>query len=154
MQEPIYFMIRQDLFRGVLVGSAILKEVGWGTIIYLATISMIDPNLYEAAIVDGAGRFRRIWSITLPGLYSTIAILLILRIGHIMDAGFHQVFVLYNEAVYEVSDIFDTYVYRVGISRAQYSLGTAVGFFKGTVGLILVSLANRFSKSVGEAGVW
>lgn len=152
--EPIYFMIQPRYFRTILVVSAILKNSGWGTIIYLAAMSMIDPQLYEAATIDGAGRFRRILHITLPAIKSVIAILLILRIGHIMDAGFHQVLIMYNEAVYSTGDIFDTYVYRVGISQGEYSLATAVGLLKGVVGFILVMGANRFSKSIGEEGVW
>lgn len=152
--EPIYFMIQPRYFRPILVVSAILKNSGWGTIIYLAAMSMIDPQLYEAATIDGAGRFRRMFHITLPAIKSVIAILLILRVGHIMDAGFHQVLILYNEAVYSTGDIFDTYVYRVGISQGEYSLATAVGLLKGVVGLILVVGANRFSKSIGEEGVW
>lgn len=152
--DPIYFMIQPRYFRTILVVSAILKNSGWGTIIYLAAMSMIDPQLYEAATIDGAGRLRRMFHITLPAIKSVIAILLILRIGHIMDAGFHQVLILYNEAVYSTGDIFDTYVYRVGISQGEYSLATAVGLLKGVVGFILVIGANRFSKSIGEAGVW
>ena len=152
--DPIYFMIQPQSFRPILVITAILKNSGWGTIVYLAAMSTIDPQLYEAATIDGAGRFRRILHITLPSIKSVIAILLILRIGYILDAGFHQVFVLYNEAVYSTGDIFDTYVYRVGISQGEYSLATAVGLLKGGVGFILVMIANRFSKAIGEEGVW
>lgn len=152
--DPIYFMIQPRSFRPILVITAILKNSGWGTIVYLAAMSTIDPQLYEAATIDGAGRFRRMLHITLPSIKSVIAILLILRIGYILDAGFHQVFVLYNEAVYSTGDIFDTYVYRVGISQGEYSLATAVGLLKGVVGFLLVMIANRFSKAIGEEGVW
>lgn len=152
--EPVYFMIQAHLFRPILVITAILKNSGWGTIIYLAAITSIDPQLYEAAIIDGANRFQRMWRITLPSIRSVILILLILRIGHIMDVGFHQVLVMYNPAVYSVGDIIDTYVYRVGITQGQYSFTTAVGMFKGVVGLILVYGANRLAKRVGESGIW
>lgn len=152
--DPIFFMIQPQSFRHIVVITAILKNSGWGTIVYLAAMSTIDPQLYEAATIDGAGRFRRMLHVTLPSIKSVIAILLILRIGYILDAGFHQIFVLYNEAVYSTGDIFDTYVYRVGISQGEYSLATAVGLLKGVVGFLLVMIANRFSKAIGEEGVW
>lgn len=152
--DKVMFMIDTGIFRGVLVGTTILKDSGWGTIIYLAAISSIDPQLYEAAFMDGANRFRRIWHITIPCISNVIVILLILRIGHIMDVGFHQILVLYNPAVYSVADIIDTYVYRVGVIQGNYSFTTAVGLFKGVVGLGMVYGANRLSKTFGEGGIW
>lgn len=152
--DPVYFMIEPRYFRPIVVITDILKTSGWGTIVYLAAITTIDPQMYEAAIIDGANRFRRIIHITLPCITSTIAILLILRIGRLLDAGFHQIFVLYNEAVYETGDIFGTYVYRVGLSRGEYSLATAVGMFKGVVGFILIVLANKVSRRITESGIW
>lgn len=152
--EPVMFMTHSDMFRFIVVISNIVKQSGWGTIVYLAAISSIDPSLYEAAIVDGANRFRQVWHITLPAIRSTIVILLILRIGHILDVGFQQILVLYNPAVYEVADVFGTFVYRVGITQGEYSFTTAVGLFKGVIGLILVVGANKLSKKIGESGVW
>jgi putative aldouronate transport system permease protein len=152
--EPTYFMINADLFRGITVVTAILKNSGWGTIVYLASISTIDPQLYEAAFMDGANRLRRIWHITLPSIKGVITVMLILRVGYILDAGFEQIFVLYNEAVYRTGDIFGTYVYRVGLSQGEYSLATAVGLYKGLVGFLMIWGANRISKSIGEEGVW
>lgn len=153
-QGPVYFLIDAGLFRGITVVTAILKNSGWGTIVYLASISTIDPQLYEAAYMDGANRLRRIGHITLPSIKGVITVMLILRVGHILDAGFEQIFVLYNEAVYSTGDIFGTYVYRVGLSQGEYSLATAVGLFKGLVGLFMIWGANRISKTLGEEGVW
>ncbi len=152
--EKIYFLIEPILFQPIAVISAILKNSGWGTIVYLAAISSIDPQLYEAAKMDGASRLQRIRHITLPSIKSVIVILLIIRIGYIMDAGFHQVLVLYNDAVLETADIFGTYTYRVGLSQGEYSLATAVGLFQGVVGFALVWMANRFAKRIGEEGIW
>lgn len=152
--NKIYFLIEPLLFQPIAVISAILKNSGWGTIVYLAAISSIDPQLYEAARMDGAGRLQRIRHITLPSIKSVIVILLIIRIGYIMDAGFHQVLVLYNDAVLETADIFGTYTYRVGLSQGEYSLATAVGLFQGLVGFMVVWMANRFAKRIGEEGVW
>lgn len=152
--EPIMFLTNVKYFRSIVVFSDIIKSSGWGTIVYLAAITGVDPALYEAAIVDGAGRFRRIWHITLPAIRGTIIILLILRIGHILDVGFQQILMLYNPAVYDVADVFGTYVYRVGITQGNYSFTTAVGLFKGVIGLLLVIGANKLAKKMKEPGVW
>jgi putative aldouronate transport system permease protein len=128
--------------------------VGWGTIVYLAAISNIDPTLYEAAIVDGANRFRQVWHITLPSIRSVVVILLILSLGNILNAGFEQIFLLYNPLVYEVADIIDTFVYRRGLVESNYSLGAAAGLFKNVVALILIWSANHIVKSFGEDGLW
>ncbi len=152
--EPIFFMISTFWFRPIVVLSSIWKESGWGTIVYLAAIAGIDQQLYEAAIVDGASRFRRMWHITLPCIRSVVIILLIIRIGHILDVGFHQILVLYNPAVYDVADVFGTYVYRVGLSGGQFSFATAIGLFKSVFGLILVIGANKLAKAFGESGIW
>lgn len=152
--EPIAFLTDTHYFRPVLVVSAIWKEVGWSSIIYLAAIAGVDPQLYEAARVDGAGRFRQIWHITLPGISHMIVILLILQIGHIMDAGFEQVFLLYSPPVYDVADIIDTYVYRKGLVEVQYSFAAAVGLFKAVIAVILVVGANYLAKKIDQEGIW
>ncbi|SFP97157.1 ABC transporter permease [Caldicoprobacter faecalis] len=152
--QPIYFMASKEWFRTVLVVSSIWKEVGWNSIIYLAALSSIDPQLYEASQIDGANRWQQTWYITLPGIMSTIAILLILRLGNILNAGFEQIFIMYNPSVYEVADIIDTWVYRTGIQGMRYSLATAVGLFKSVVGFILVVTSNWIAKRMGESGIW
>lgn len=138
----------------MLTLQSIWKECGWGTILFLAAMAGIDPQVYEAAKIDGAGRFRQMWHITLPAIRNVIIILLILRLGRAMDVGFEQVFLMYNGAVSQVAEVFDTYVYRVGIQQAQFSYSAAVGLFKSVVGLLLVVLANRFAKKMGEEGVY
>ena len=148
------FLTNADTFWGLLVLQNIWKETGWGTIIILAAITAVDPQLYEAAKIDGANRWRQTWHITLPAIRSVILILLILRLGHIMDVGFEQVFLMSNGAVAEVADVFETYVYRNGIQNGQFSYTTAVGLFKSVVGLLLVVIANHVVKKLGEEGVY
>ncbi|MNI11010.1 putative multiple-sugar transport system permease YteP [compost metagenome] len=152
--EPVFFLADPGWFRSVLVVSDIWKEVGWGAIIYLAALAGIDPQQYEAAIMDGANKWRQIWHITLPALLGTIVILFVLRLGHVLDVGFEQIFVLYHPIVYEVSDVIETFVYRVGITQGQFSFSTAVGLFKSVIGLILVVAANRLAKKLGQSGIW
>src|SRR5690606_5364914 len=120
-----------------LIITDIWKGVGWGSILYIASIAGIDPTMYEAAVCDGANRFQRLLFITLPSLLPTITIMLILRMGNVMEAGFDQVFNMYNPAVYKTADILDTFVYRYGIGQMKYSLSTAVGLFKNLIGFIL-----------------
>lgn len=141
-------------FRALLVLSELWKEVGWGTIIYLAAIAGINPDLYDAGKIDGASRLQLIRYITLPSIASTIVVLLILRTGHILHVGFDQIFILYNPLVYSVSDVLDTYVYRVGITMGRYSFATAAGLFQSVVGLILLLFTNRVAKRLGEEGLW
>ena len=148
------FLTNADTFWGLLVLQNIWKETGWGTIIILAAITGVDTQLYEAAKIDGANRWRQTWHVTLPAIRSVILILLILRLGHIMDVGFEQVFLMSNGVVARVADVFETYVYRNGIGQGQFSYSTAVGLFKSVVGLILVVLANRLAKRIGEDGVY
>jgi putative aldouronate transport system permease protein len=151
---PNQYITDSFFFRPILVVSDIWKNMGWGTIIYLAALSGVDPFMYEAAIIDGAGRLRILWNVTLPQIRSTIAIMLILNLGRIMNAGFEQIFVLYSPPVYDVGDIIDTYVYRIGILDMQYSIGTAAGLFKGIVGCIFIVSANRAIKAMGESGIY
>ena len=141
------------LFPSILVGSEVWQNLGWGAIIYIAAMAGIDPTLYEAAKVDGAGRLRMIWHITLPGIRSIIILLFILKLGHLLDAGFDQIYILYNIQVYPVADILDTWVYRTGLQQLNFSLASAVGLFKSVIGLILVLSANRLAKKWGE-GIW
>lgn len=143
-----------DTFWLMLTLQSIWKECGWGTILFLAAMAGIDPQVYEAAKIDGANRLHQMWHITLPGIRNVVIILLILRLGHMMDVGFEQVFLMYNGAVSEVAEVFDTYVYRVGIQQAQFSYSTAVGLFKSVVGLLMVVMANWIAKRMGEEGVY
>jgi len=152
--SPVDFLTNPDYFWLLLTVQSIWKDAGWGTIIFLAAMASVDPQLYEAAKMDGAGRFRQMWNVTLPGIRNVIVILLILRLGHIMDVGFEQVFLMMNGAVSDVADVFDTYVFRTGIKQGQYSYSTAIGLFKSAVGLLLVIGANKVSKKLGEEGVY
>ncbi|MGG4035948.1 sugar ABC transporter permease [Paenibacillus cisolokensis] len=148
------FLTNPDIFWFILTGQTMWKEAGWGTIIFLAAIAGVNPQLYEAARIDGASRFRQIWHITLPAIRNVIFIMLILRLGDIMEVGFEQVFLMYNGAVSDVAEVFDTYVYRTGVQQGQFSYSTAVGLFKSVVGLVLVILSNLLAKKFGEEGVY
>ncbi|MER2169494.1 MAG: ABC transporter permease subunit [Psychrobacillus psychrodurans] len=152
--NPIPFLTDPALFKPIVVLQVIWKESGWGTILFLAALSGISPHLYEAAVMDGASRMRQIWHITLPALKSTIVILLILRLGNVMDSGFEQIFLMLNPFNMESGNVLDTYVYFKGIQQANFSFATAVGLFKGIIGLILVVLANRLAKRFGEEGLY
>ncbi len=152
--QSINFLTSEAWFRSLLVISDIWKDTGWGAIIYLAAIFGINPQLYEAAITDGAGRWRQIWHITLPGIAPVIILLFILRLGHVLDAGMEQVLVFYNPLVYSVGDILDTWAYRMGILEGRFSLAAAVGLFKSVVGLLLVFAANRLANRWGDGGIW
>lgn len=141
-------------FRAVIIVSYIWKQGGAATVVYLAAITGIDQELYEAAAIDGAGRWRQIWHITLAGIRTTIITLFILRVGDIMVAGFDQIYVMSNDAVISVADIIDTYVYRVGLTQRKFSLATAAGLFQSVIGLILVLITNHIAKKVDpESGI-
>ena len=152
--EPIAFLTSPEWFRPVVVLSDIWKETGWSTIIYLAALLSISPYLYEAATVDGANNMQRIWHISIPGILPVIVLVTLLRLGHILDAGFNQIFILYSVPVYSVGDIIDTWVYRQGILQFQFSLATAVGLFKGVIGLVLILVANKMAKRVTGQGLF
>ena len=152
--QPIYFMGSRFWWPITFIISGIWQGAGWGTIIYLAAITGIDPQLYEAARIDGAGKLKQIRYVTLPCLKSTIVVMLILRMGSMMDVGFEQVYVMMNPAVRDVSEVISTYVYRVGIEGAQYSYTTAIGLFQSAVSCILVYTTNRISKKVNGEGLW
>lgn len=146
--KEIFFMQEPGFFRSIVVGSGIWKDVGWNTIIYMAALAGINPQLYEAAEIDGAGKLRQVWSITLPTLLPTIMILLLLQIGNILDLGFEQIYMLLNPLVRETGEVLDTYIYRVGLVGGQFSYTTAIGLFKSVIGLILVVGANKLSKKL------
>ena len=152
--EPIYFLTSKAIFRPILIVTSIWQSIGWSSIIYLASLASINPNLYEAAEMDGAGRIRKALHISLPSILPVVTIMFILRLGRVMDAGFDQIFNLYNPLVYEVADIIDTYVYRVGIIDARYDFTTAVGLFKNVIGITLILITNRIVKSYSEYGIW
>jgi putative aldouronate transport system permease protein len=152
--KPVLFLQDQNLFRWIIIVTEIWKEAGWGTIIYLAAIAGIDAEMYEAAYIDGASRLQRIIHITLPSISSTIIVLLILRMGHVLRNGFEQIFLLYSPMVYQVADVFETYTYRIGISEGRVSFATAVGVFQSLVGLVLILLTNKLAKKYGEGGLW
>ncbi|WP_010277610.1 ABC transporter permease [Paenibacillus senegalensis] len=152
--SKIPFLTDPAFFKPLVVLQVIWKEAGWGTVIFLAALAGINPSLYEAAVMDGASRWRRIWHITLPGLRSTIVILLILRLGNVLDSGFEQIFLMLNPFTMETGNVLDTYVYFKGIIDTNFSFATAVGLFKGAVGLILVVAANRIAKRFGEEGLY
>lgn len=153
IHEPIFWFGKPGYFWGLVVASDIWKGIGWGSIIYLAALSGVDAELYEAAVVDGANRWRQTWHITLPGIRGAIIILFILSVGSILNAGFDQIYVLQNPAVMERAEIIDTYVMTTGIFKANYSIATAVGLFKSVVGLIMLLLVNMVVKLLGEEGV-
>lgn len=152
--EPFNILASEKYFRSILVISDIWKGAGWGTILYLAGLSNIDVNLYEAAKIDGASRLKQAWYITLPGLLSIIVLQLILNIGSLLNAGFDQIISLQNFMVLSVSDIFETYIYRVGLGSMEYSFTTAVGLFKSVVAVLLIVISDRISKWITEEGLF
>lgn len=152
--REISFLSSPDWFRPMIMGQIIWKETGWGTVIFLAALASVDQEQYEAAIVDGAGRFRRLWHVTLPALRSTIVILLILRLGNFLDTGFQQIYLMSNSLNRGVADVFDTYVYFVGITEGAFSYSTAVGLFKSVVGIVLILGADRLAKKLGQGGLF
>ena len=152
--DTTVLLTSQTWFIPILIISGIWKEVGWGTIIYLATMSSINPELYEAAVVDGASRWRRAISITLPGILPVTAILLILSMSQILNAGFDQIFNLYNTLVYEIADIIDTYIYRVGLQSFEFEFATAVGLTKNVIALVLVLTVDRVVRRFTGYGLW
>nr|WP_280516917.1 sugar ABC transporter permease [Lederbergia sp. NSJ-179] len=152
--NKINFLLSSEWFRPMYIIQVIWREAGWGTIIFLAAITAVDPQLYEAAKMDGANRFRQMWHITLPAIRSVIIVLLILKIGDVLELGFEHVYLLLNASNREVAEIFDTYVYVAGLQQGQFSYSTAVGFFKGAVGLVMVIFANRLAKKFGEEGIY
>lgn len=152
--EEIYFMIDGAWWVTTFIGSGIWQEAGWGTIIYLAAMSSIDPSLYEAAEIDGGGRFRKIWHITLPGIAPTITILLILSIGNMATIGFEKIFALQNAAVLDVAQVISTFIYSYGLQQGNYSIATAVDTADSLINLALVLGANYMARKMGREGLW
>ncbi|WP_378122676.1 ABC transporter permease [Cohnella sp. GCM10012308] len=152
--EPIKFFMDNSVFRSVVVFTAGWKEIGWNAIIFIAALAGIEQEQYEAASIDGASRLRQMWHISLPGLLPTIILMLILRLGIVLDAGTEQILTMYNPTVYESGDVIGTFVYRTGLGKMDYSFSTAVGLFNSVVGFILVVSGNWFSKRVLKRGIW
>ena len=154
--SPTYWFGTDSLFRGLVVFLSGWKEIGYSSIVYVSAIMAIDPNLYEAAKLDGAGKFRQIWSITLPGILPTIIIMLIIRVGYLMDAGFDQVYAMISSVTRNSGEIIGTYVYRIslGENAGQYGLSTAVGLFNGIISLILILFTNWISKKTTHTGIF
>jgi putative aldouronate transport system permease protein len=150
----ISFMSRPEWFRPIYTITDIWQGLGWGSIIYIAAISGIDPGLYEAAIMDGAGRFRKMWHITLPGIREIIVIVYILKIGQMMSVGFEKIILLYNGMTYETADVISSYIYRVGLMEMNFSYSSAVGLFNSVINFILLVTANRISRKLTEGGLW
>nr|WP_238178046.1 ABC transporter permease subunit [Paenibacillus contaminans] len=152
--DAIPFLTDPVLFKPVIILQIIWKESGWSTIIFLAALAGVNPSLYEAAVIDGANRWRQLWHVTLPAIRSVIVILFILRLGNVLDTGFEQIFLMLNPFNMESGNVLDTYVYYKGIQQGDVSFATAVGMFKGLVGLVLVVIANRIAKRFGEDGLY
>jgi putative aldouronate transport system permease protein len=152
--HTVNFLGLPQYFRGLIVGQSIWKETGYGTIIFLAALSGVDTQLYEAAKVDGAGRWRLMWHITLPAIKGTIIIMLILKVGAILNTGYEQIFLMRNSLNISTAEVFDTYIYQKGITNAQYSYSTASGLFKSVVGMIMVLGSNWLAKKSGESGIY
>jgi putative aldouronate transport system permease protein len=152
--KPIPFMLQPEWFRFVYVSSGIWQQIGWGSIIYLAALSGINPELYEAARVDGAGRWRQTLSITIPGIAPTIIIMLILRMGRMMNVGLEKVLLLYNSNTYETADVISTFVYRKGLLEMSYSYSTAVDLFNSVINFLMLVIVNRISRKVTETSLW
>lgn len=152
--DPVPFMQRPEWFLTIYVSSEVWQTVGWGTILYLAALTTIDDQLYEAARIDGANRWRQTWHVTLPGLRPTMMVLLILNIGSFMAVGFEKVLLLQNPLIYSTADVIATYLYRVGIQSAQFSYGTAIGLLESLIGLVLVLLTNFISRRLVGTSLW
>lgn len=152
--QSIPFLNDEGHWIGTYIGVGVWQSFGWNSIVYLAAIAGINPELYEAASVDGAGRFRKMWNVTLPGIRSTIVVLLIMNLGNILGGGFDRPFAMSNNLVLRVSEVIATYVYKTGIKGLQFSLTTAVGLFQSVVGVFFLLMANWLSRKLGERGIW
>jgi putative aldouronate transport system permease protein len=152
--DRIEFLMSTRWFRPILIGSDIWKTMGWGSILYMAALTNVDPGLYEAAVIDGAGPVRRVIHISIPSILPVIAFVLTLTIGNILRAGGEQILIFYNEAVFEVADVIETWVVRVGLGRFQFGVGIAVGLFQSIVGLMLILVGNAVSRKATGRGIW
>lgn len=152
--KPVMFVTSEDWFRAILVLSSIWKEVGWSTIIYLAAITSVDPELYDAADIDGAGRLRKIWSITLPSIVPVVTIMFIFAVGGIINDDFDQIYNLLNASVLSVGDVISTYTYQIGLVKGDYSFATTVGLFKNIIAFLLILLTNYLAKKTNDYSLW
>ncbi len=152
--EPTMFLAKPELFRPILVVSQAWKETGWASIVYLASLQSIDPQLYDAAKIDGAGKMQQIWRITIPGLLSTMVFIILLRIAHALNYNVQQIIMLYNPLVYETGDVISSYIYRVGLQQLKFSLTTALGVFKGLIGLIMILISNTLARRFAGRGLF
>jgi len=152
--DPVNWLIEAQWFRTIYVTSGVWQSIGWSSILYLAALTAIDPHLYEAAEMDGAGRFRKMWHISLPGIMGVTVVLLILNVGNMLDVGFEKVYLLSNPSIYETADIISTYVYRVGLVEGNYSYATAIDLFTGIINLVLLLLVNTIARRMGENSMW
>lgn len=152
--DKVRFMMSENYFYPIVLLQGLWKDVGWNTIIYLAAIAGVNPALYEAAEIDGAGRLSKVWNVTIPSIVPTVIILFILGLGNILEVNFEQLWLMQNPLVLNVAEVFDTYVYKVGIQGGQFSYSTAVGIFKSFVGLVLIVGANYWIRKKGYEGIW
>ncbi|MDI9482890.1 MAG: ABC transporter permease subunit [Bacillota bacterium] len=153
VEQPVQFMAKPNFFWGIVTFADVWKEIGWNSIIFLAAIAGISPELYESAMVDGAGRFKKIWHITLPGILPTVMVILIMSIGNLINIGFEKQFLMRNSLVRDYSDVLDLYILDYGISAGRWAFGTAAGMFKSLVSIILVFTANGISRKVAGIGI-
>ncbi len=151
---PIQFLMKPEWFRTIFISSGIWQSIGWGSIIYLAALTAVDEELYDAAKIDGANRWKQLIHITLPEISPTISIMLILNIGKLMSIGYDKIILLYNGSTYETADVISTYVYRRGLLGSDFSYATAVELFQAVIGLVLLVSANRISKKISQTGLW
>jgi len=152
--EPIYFLTKPEWFRPIFIGTGIWQEAGFGSIVFLAAIAGVNPSLYESAVVDGASRWQMMWKITIPSIMPTILIMLIIRIGNIMEVSFELIILLYQPATYETADVVNTFIYRQGIQGGQYDVAAAAGLFNAVVAFVLVMAANSISKRFSRTSLW
>jgi putative aldouronate transport system permease protein len=152
--DPIYFLTRAEWFRPIFIGTSIWQEAGFQSIVYLAAIAGISPTLYESAVVDGASRWQMVWKITIPSILPTIIIMLIIRIGNMLEVSFEMIILLYQPATYETADVVNTFIYRQGLQGGQYDLAGAAGLFNAVVAFVLVMTANTISKRYSRTSLW
>jgi ABC-type polysaccharide transport system, permease component len=152
--EPVYFMVKPQYFRGVYTMMTLWQNAGFNSIVYIAALMGIDPSLYEAAIVDGAGKWKRITNVTIPSIMPTVVTMFVLQVGKMVKVGYESILLLYKPTTYETADVIATYAYRVGISNRNYGLATAVGLFEAVIALVMVVGANKLSKKVTESTIW
>lgn len=152
--DPTYFLVKPEWFRPIFIGTGIWQEAGFSSIVFLAAISGVNPSLYESAVVDGANRWQMMWKITIPSILPTIIIMLIIRIGNILEVGFELIILLYQPSTYQTADVISTFIYRQGLQSAQYDLAAAAGLFNAVVAFVLVITANTISKRVSKTSLW